>query len=486
MSARAPLVLAIDQGTSATKCILVNAGGQVAARASCPVAEATPRPGWVEQDAEEIWRSVQAAVRDCLAGQDPRAVTAVALSSQRESLVLWDRRTGAPLAPLISWQDQRTTADCDALRSEAVEAMVRERSGLPLDPMFSAAKARWLLDRHDPDRALTRAGRLCLGTVDSWLVSRFSGAHRIELGSAARTQLLDVRRACWDDDLLDLFGIPRAALPELTASSGPWPAAAGLAPLPDGVPLHAVMGDSHAALFAHGARGPGQVKATYGTGSSVMGLIAAPETLGTGLCLTIAWQAPGIAYAAEGNIRSAGSALRWLADLLGMSPADLGALGADAASGGVVLVPAFTGLGAPWWDDHASALIANLRLGTSRAQLARAALESMAHQVADVVAALGEIEALHVDGGPTRNAALVQLQADLLGRPVRRAEDTELSALGVAHMAGISAGLWSQQECLALPRAQRRFEPTMPQAERRAARATWHAALARARLSVPA
>jgi glycerol kinase len=482
MSARGPLVLAIDQGTSATKCVLVDAEGRIVARASSPLGESRPQPGWVEQDAEEIWLSVQTAVRDCLKGHDPRAVIAVGLSNQRESLVLWDRRSGTPLAPVVSWQDQRTTADCDALRTDAVEAMVRERSGLPLDPMFSAAKARWLLDRHDPGRAMARAGKVCLGTIDSWLVSRFSGAHRIELGNAARTQLLNVRQAAWDDDLLGLFGVPRAALPELTASCGPWPATSGLAPLPDGVPLHAVMGDSHAALFAHGARGPGQVKATYGTGSSVMGLIAGPQTLGAGLCLTIAWQTAEVVHAAEGNIRSAGSALRWMAELLGMSPAELGALGATAASDGVVLVPAFTGLGAPWWDDHASGLVANLTLGTGRVQLARAALESIAHQVADVVEALGAIEALHVDGGPTRNDSLVQLQADLLGCPVHRAEDTELSALGVAHMAGIGAGLWSPEECLALPRAQRAFAPAMPGTQRRAARRSWRVAIARARL----
>ena len=289
-----------------------------------------------------------------------------------------------------------------------------------------------------------------------------------------------------------LFDIPRALLPELVPSSGPWPAARGLPPLADGVALRAVMGDSHAALFAHGARAPGQVKATYGTGSSVMGLIAGPATLGAGLCLTIAWQAGAwqagawqtneVAYAAEGNIRSTGSTLAWLARVLDLSPGEVATLGGSAASDGVVLVPAFTGLGAPWWDDHASGLVANLTLGTGRAQLARAALESIAQQVADVVEAIGAVDELSVDGGPTRNDALMQLQADLLGCPVRRAEAAELSALGVAHMAGIGAGVWTPEATLALPRAGRRFAPAMEDGERRALRAAWHAALGRARL----
>lgn len=486
MSGRGSFILAIDQGTSATKCILVDTAGRVAARASCPLGEARPRPGWVEQDAEEIWCSVLGAVRDCLADRDPRSVAAVGISNQRESVVLWDRRSGAPMAPVVSWQDQRTTADCDALRTPAVERLVRERSGLPLDPMFSAAKARWLLDHYDADRTLARSGRLALGTIDSWLISRLSGAHAIELGNAARTQLLDIRRAAWDADLLELFAVPAAALPELRPSNGPWPVVRDVPGLPDGVPLHAVMGDSHAALFGHGATRPGQVKATYGTGSSIMGLIAQPEAIDTGVCLTIAWQMGEIAYAAEGNIRACGATLRWLADILGLSPSELAELGATARSEGAVLVPAFNGLGAPWWDDHAVGLITNLTLAAGRPQLARAALESMVHQVADVVEAVGTIETLYVDGGPTRNDALMQLQADLLGRPLRRTEDAELSALGVAMMAGIGAGLWSAEECRQLPRAQSIFVPAVPEPDRKAVRAAWHAAVARARFRPPA
>ncbi len=481
----APLILAIDQGTSATKCALVDAGGNIVARGAASIGEAHPRPGWVEQDAAEIWDSVRAAVRECLDDRNARAVAAVGLSTQRESLVLWDRRSGTPLAPMLSWQDQRTAALCDGLRSEATEHLVRSRSGLPLDPMFSAAKARWLLDAHDPDRSRARAGDIRLGTVDSWLLSRLSAsAHLTEAGNASRTQLLNTRAVDWDDDLLALFGIPRAVLPEIVASDGPFPAARGLPPLPDGVPVLSVMGDSHAALYAHGARAPGQVKATYGTGSSVMGLLAGPGDLDPGLCLTIAWQSGEPRFAAEGNIRSSGSALRWLADLFGRTPADLAELGASARASGVALVPGFTGLGAPWWDREAVGLIANLRLDTSLADLARAALDAIVQQVGDVIDAMrrsvGEVTELYTDGGPSRSEALMQMQADLLGCRVSRARDAELSALGVAHMAGISAGIWSVDSLAALPRPRDTFEPRMDEASRQAARAQWRGAVARA------
>jgi glycerol kinase len=255
----------------------------------------------VEQDALAIWHSVRLAVAQCLEGQDAGAVVAVGLSNQRESMLLWDRATGEPLGPMLSWQDQRGAAHCDALRAAGHAAAVQARSGLPLDPMFSAAKAHWLLRAYDPD------GRrdVCLGTMDSWLLSRFGGEHVIEAGNAARTQLLHVADVAWDDALLGWFGVKRAALPRVVGSTGPFPAARGLAPLPDGVPVLAVMGDSHAALYAHGAGRPGVVKATYGTGSSIMGLVERPEALDPGLSLTIAWW-PGCAAARRRRWR------RWL------------------------------------------------------------------------------------------------------------------------------------------------------------------------------
>lgn len=480
-----PLILAIDQGTSATKCVLVDAFGAIVGRGAAGLGEAHPQPGWVEQDASEIWTSVQRAVAQCLDGQDAGRVAAVGLSTQRESVVMWDRRTGAPLAPLLSWQDARTAGLCDEMRSRGAEATVRRRSGLPLDPMFSAAKARWLLDAHDPGRARARAGEVCIGTVDAWLLSRFDAEPLIEAGNASRTQLLGVAEAAWDDELLALFDVPRAALPRVVPSNGPFPPVRGLAPLPDGVPVLAVMGDSHAALFAHGARAPGQVKATYGTGSSVMGLLAQPGDLNPGLCLTIAWQlADRPQFAAEGNIRSSGSALRWLAELFGQTPEALSELGARSASRGVALVPGFTGLGAPWWDRNAVGLIAGLRLDTGLADLSRAALDAIVQQVADVVDAMrrsADVAELFTDGGPSRSDALMRMQADALGLPVSRARDTELSALGVAHLAGLGAGIWSADTLAGLARPRDRFEPAIDAGTRESARKHWAAAVARAR-----
>ena len=480
-----PLILSIDQGSSSTKCLLIDRQNQVVARGSAPLGEQHPRPGFVEQDPHELLASIRGAVAQCLDGQDPRAVVGVGLSNQRESLVAWDRRTGEPIAPLVSWQDQRSAADCETLRSPENEALIQRRSGLPLDPMFSAAKARWLLDHLDPERKRATAGDIALGTVDSWVLSRFSKRHVIEAGNASRTQLLDVRRAAWDDDLLRIFGVPRQALPEVLPSVGPFPAVVGLAPLPDGVPVLAVMGDSHSALFAHGGFAPGQVKTTYGTGSSVMGLIGTPGDLADGLCLTIGWAIERPAFAVEGNIRAAGATLRWMAEVLHIEVAELAELAARSRSDGVAVVPGFNGLGAPWWDKNAVGLITNCTLATGRGELARAALESIPHQICDVLDAVdrsvGRVLEIYADGGPTRNATLMQLQADLADRPVLPSRTAELSALGVAHLAGVGAGFWTLAELAELPRDRDRYTPAMADGERTSARARWSAAVARAR-----
>jgi glycerol kinase len=485
-----PLLLAIDQGTSGTKAILVNGTGAIVARGHAPIGETHPHPGWVEQDPSEIWHSVQRAVADCVAAQEADRVVAVGLSTQRESIVVWDRMTGAPLTPVISWQDQRTAALCDSLRSPEIERLVRSRSGLPLDPMFSAVKATWLRRNHAGAAAAIAAGRAVIGTIDSWLLSRFSNDEpAIEVGNASRTQLLHVAAVLWDPDLLELFDIPEAALPRLTRSVGPFPGTRDLAPLKDGTPVLAVMGDSHSALFAHGAFAPGQVKATYGTGSSVMGLIDRPEALESGVCLTIGWQIDRPAFAAEGNIRATGAALRWMAGILGMSVDAMTTLGARSESRGAVLVPGFTGLGAPWWDRDAVGLLTNLSLDTTPAELARAALEAVVHQVADVVDVIGQnvgaVHDLFTDGGPSRNDALMQMQADLLGCTIHRSAAAELSALGVAHMAGLGAGLWTWDALCALPRPRDTIRPNIIDDNRAAERAHWQAAVARARSGTP-
>lgn len=477
------LLLAVDQGTSATKAVVVDRAGQVVARASVGVGQVFPRPGWAEQDALEIWRSAQESVRLALDAIDPERVVAVGLSTQRESMLLWDRATGDPLGPLLGWQDTRGAARCAELRAAGHADRVRDLTGLPLDAMFSASKASALLDAHDPDRTRSRRGELCLGTVDSWLLWRIGGEHLVEAGNAARTQLLDLTTRTWDPWLLELFDVPVEALPAVVASTGPFVSCRNLAPLAPSVPVSGVLGDSHAALFAHAGWRPGQVKVTYGTGSSVMTVTRGGTAPGTGVARTIAWELDGPAYALEGNIRSSGATLTWLAALFGCTPAEVAAA-AGPSSDGVVLVPAFTGLGAPWWDDRVRATITGISAGTRLEHLGRAGLEAIASQVEDVVAAAEEsgdpIGTILADGGPTTNATLMQLQADTSGREVATSQVAELSALGAAHVAGLGAGVWSLADLERLPRERTAYAPRSTADERAARRRGWHAAVSSA------
>jgi glycerol kinase len=479
-----PRILAIDQGTSATKAVLVSSSGAIVSRGAAPLGQTHPRPGWAEQDADDIWASAQASVAVCLQGHDPGNVVAVGLSTQRESMLLWERATCRPVGPMLGWQDGRGAPLCSALRDQGHGERVRALSGLPLDPMFSASKATWLLDAYDPDRARSRRGELCLGTVDSWLLARLGGGHLIEAGNASRTQLLDLGTRQWDPWLLGLFNVPIEALPEVVGSMGPFTTARGLDPLPSSVQVLGVLGDSHAALFAHAGWRPGHVKATYGTGSSVMGLTDKASVGSAGLCRTIAWETDEPHLALEGNIRSSGATLTWLAQLLGTAPAEL-ADQAAASSDGVHLVPAFTGLGAPWWDESAVAVMDGMSFGTRREHLARAALESIAFQVEDVVAEVerevGPVATVLADGGPTGNSDLMQLQADTSARIVARALARDLSALGAAHLAGLGAGVWSWSDLDALAREREFFTPAEHAESRQQRMAGWHRALARSR-----
>ncbi|TWD75155.1 glycerol kinase [Kribbella amoyensis] len=484
MPAAEPLVLAVDQGSSATKAVLVDGSGQAVATGRAAVSERHPAPGHVEQSAHEILASVHQAVADCLDGYDATRVVAVGLSTQRESVVLWDSEDGEPVGPVLSWQDRRTVADVAELAErENVPELVLRRTGLPLDPMFSASKARWLLEHVDP-RAV-RSGRLRVGTIDAWLLHRLTGENRTELGNASRTQLLGLEGADWDDDLLNLFGIPRACLPEVSPSAGPLGKCQGLAPLPDGVPVTAVLGDSHAALFAHGVSEPGTVKVTYGTGSSVMGLVDPSTEVAAGLCRTIAWADPEPRFAVEGNIRATGATIRWLAGFLGSSPAEVVALAAESSSNGIHLVPGFTGLGAPWWDGSAVGLVSGLTLGSTPAQLARAAVESIAYQVEDVLAAVDAlgtpVTTVLADGGGTVDDGLMQLQADLSGRVVRRSTDGQLSAHGAARLAGVGCGLWSAADLPGLAPVYDDFRPALDPDLRERRLADWHDAVDRSR-----
>jgi glycerol kinase len=479
-----PFILAIDQGTSATKAALVNQAGNVVARASADLPARHPRRGWVEQSPAEIWHSLQKSVRACLSGTAASRLAGIGLSTQRESLLLWDRRTGQTLSPLISWQDQRTASMCREYASAA--AAVRQNSGLPLDPMFSATKARWLLDHFDPDRTRASRGDLCLGTVDAWLLRQLTGEHQIEVGNASRTQLMDIQTCQWSPQLLDLFGVPAQALPDIVSSVGPFGPRLDDGALPVKAPVLAVMGDSHAALFGHAGWRAGLVKATYGTGSSVMAASPGRADQASGLCETIAWQIGAQpARAVEGNIRSSGATLSWLAQLTSVSPAQLASIAAHAEADGTHLVPGFNGLGAPWWDPEATGLLTGLTLGTRLENVARAALESIAFQVNDLLMAIreatGEASVFSVDGGPAANSSLMQLQADLSGISVLRPKTADLSALGAAHLAGLAAGLWSLEDLDALPRPHDEFTPATNTTWRDSKVTSWRAAIRRAR-----
>ncbi len=423
-------VLAVDQGTSATKCVLLDPAGRIVRSASAPLAIAYPRPGWVEQRAEDVLESVHSASASVLEDVTTDEVVAVGLSTQRESALLWDRATGKPLDALLGWQDQRAAPVVRRLHHQATDIL--RITGLPLDPMFSAAKLTWLLDQHDPDRSLSRSGRLAVGTVDSWLMFALTGQHVIEAGNASRTQLLDLATGRWSSELLELFGVPQPVLPSIIPSEGHL-GTVGVGPLM-GLEIRAVLGDSHAALFAHADLGAA-AKVTYGTGSSVMRLGA---TADASVCRTLAWADPEPVLALEGNIRSSGSTLTWLAELFETTPERLSQLAASSSSEGVHLVPAFGGLAAPWWDERAQGLISGVTLGTRLPQLARAALESIALQVDAVVRSMGGTTAILADGGATTSDVLMQIQADLSEVPVRRARERDLSAIGAGLLAGRS------------------------------------------------
>ncbi len=482
------LVVAVDQGTSSTKAIVVDASGSIVASATVPLSQSHPRQGWVEQDASEIFASVVTAIGDALAGATG-TVASVGVSSQRESAVAWDAATGQPLGPVLGWQDRRTAATAQALTAAGHGDAVRATTGLPIDPMFSALKFAWLLDQVDPDRSRSRAGQIALGTVDSWIVTRLTGEHRIETGNASRTLLLDLTTGDWDDAMLALFDIPREALPRVAASNEPSSAVVGIEALGAGVTIGGVLADSHAALYGHGVREPGAVKVTYGTGSSVLGLLADGREPGAGLVRTVAWDIGSPVLAAEGNILSAGATLVWLSSVLSVEPSRLAAVAASTDdSDGVVLVPAFAGLGAPWWDDHAQGLITGLTLGTTADHLARAAFESIVFQVEDVLAAMdsgsgpgGRINTILADGGPAANAWLMQLQSDVSQRAVRVPASAGLSALGAAYLAGCTAGVWDDQQVQSFAAGSSEYTAQISASDAATKHHRWSAAVARSR-----
>ena len=473
-----PLILAIDQGTSSTKVIVVDSSGAVVAHGSAPLALRTPQPGWVEHEAGDIIASVHAAVAEACATIDSSRIAAVGISNQRESLVLWDRITGKAISPVVSWQDRRTTELCEDLLASGHGPRVRAISGLPLDPMFSAAKAAWLIREYADDGTVDQA----LGTVDSWLAWCLTGEHVIEAGNASRTSLVDLSTGDWSGELLGIFGIPASVLPRIVDSVGSVGLVRDLPGVPDGTPLSGILGDSHAALFAHAGWRPGVIKATYGTGSSVMALTGDAAVDSEGLCRTIAWRLPGDAAAVawEANILSTGATLQWLATVLNRPAAELAAHAARD-SGGVVLVPAFNGLGAPWWSRDAQAIMVGMSLATGAAELSRAALDSTILQVADVVDCMVDVgvpaSGLVADGGASDNLDLMGRQAGILGLPIQVSANPGLSALGAAYAAGVGAGIWSMTDLESMPREYINVEPSLDEQERRTLTTRWRAAL---------
>jgi glycerol kinase len=439
-------ILAIDEGTTNSKAILVSQDGEIIASGSAPVPIEHPQSGWVQQDAEKIWEATQQAISTCLTAAPDNEIVAVGISNQRESILIWDRQTGAPLGPVVTWQCRRTAGACNALKAAGHETEVIARTGLPLDPLFPPTKVAWLLKHHG-----TSTSDICIGTVDSWLIWKLSGgkAHATDKSNAARTQLFNLAEARWDDALCRLFGIDPSMLPEVHDTSHVFATTRNVAMVLDGVPVASAIGDSHAALFGHGAFNHGDGKITFGTGSSVMTTI--PEFIAppTGITTTIAWSINGRStFAFEGNILVSASILPWTATLLGLhdveSLLDLAQTVDDTQ--GIVLVPAHVGLGSPHWNSEARGIISGLSFGSGQAHIARAAVESIALQVYDIFAVMAAtakgIERLSVDGGPSQNPFLMQMVADYLGHSITPCRNAEVSALGAAHLAGLAIGFW--------------------------------------------
>lgn len=483
-------ILAIDQGTTNSKVSLFDECGTLAREASYPLEITYPRPGWVEQDPWALWHSVRAAAGEVLKDIAPQAIVCVAITNQRESVLLWDRRTGEPLGPCVTWQCRRSAPFCNELRQLGYAMLVFEHTGLTLDPMFSAGKARWLLDQIPNGRQRAANGEICLGTVDAWILWNLTAGqiHACDVTNASRTQLFNLRSLAWDDDLSGLFGLPLPMLPEVRLSSAYYGDTAATGTIPAGIPIGALIGDSHAALFGHAGFLPGSIKATYGTGSSLMTPTPVPVFSVVGLSTSLAWGYQKATYCLEGNIYATGAAVQWAAQLLQVEgPAAVDQLARSVSgSEGVYFVPAFTGLGAPHWKDDATGLLTGLRRNTLPAHVARAAIESIAYQICDVFEAMqseagAPLTQLLADGGAASNDLLMQFQADILGTPVLRSFISDVSALGAAYLAGLTMGIWtSLDDITTLPRPHNRFEPRMDASCRAALYDGWKQAVARA------
>ncbi len=486
-------ILALDQGTTSSRAIVFDRQGSIVAAAQQEFRQIFPQPGWVEHDANEIWASQSGVAVDALrkAGLTASDVAAIGITNQRETTVLWDRASGRPLGHAIVWQDRRTAGACDRLKRAGHAPLIKRKTGLVVDAYFSGTKLQWML-RHIPGaRARARAGELAFGTIDSWLVWNLTGGrvHVTDVSNASRTMLFNLQTCDWDDELLKLLDVPRSVLPEVRASSEVY----GECTLWGGaIPIAGIAGDQQAALFGQVCTRPGMVKNTYGTGCfMLMNTGPKPITSKHNLLTTVAWRVGGrTEYALEGSIFIAGAVVQWLRDGLGLikTAGEIEALAAQAAdNGGVYLVPAFAGLGAPHWDPYARGVLAGITRGTTSAHLARAALEGIAYQVHDVLQAMQadsgiRLKELRVDGGACANNLLMQFQADLLGVPVVRPRVAETTALGAAYLAGLAVGYWRDTtEMAELWQVDRRFVPARNPAGRKRLLAGWAKALARAK-----
>jgi glycerol kinase len=488
----AQLVLAIDQGTTGTTVLIIDPEGHIRGRAYGEIRQFFPRPGWVEHDPEEIFASAVALSKRALRAARARGtdVATIAIANQRETFVVWERRTGRPIGRAIVWQCRRSADIC--ARLHAHEGEIAKRTGLIVDPYFSASKLKWMLDRDRGLRRRAARGELCFGTIDSWLIFRLSGgrAHVTDFTNASRTMLFNLRERTWDGPMLKLFGVPSEMLPQAVESRGPIAEAGAGIITPHPIPIGAVIGDQQSALFGQGAVQPGQAKVTYGTGAFLLMHTGAKAMRSRDRLLSTAALGPAgePAYALEGAIFVAGAVVQWLRDGLGIirTAAETMELAASAqAVSGVYLVPAFVGLGAPWWDAQARGAIVGITRGTTAADVARAALDSIAYQVCDVCRALERdggrpIAEIGADGGAAANDYLMQFQADVLGRPVRRAAMLETTALGAAMLAGLACGVWrSPAELADLHGYGRIFKPRMASSRREELMRGWHDAVAR-------
>ncbi|HVV85880.1 MAG TPA: glycerol kinase GlpK [Kofleriaceae bacterium] len=485
-------VIAIDQGTTGTTVLVLDEELRLRGRGYCEFPQHYPQPGWVEHEPDQIWASVTAALGQAIgrAGVDAGAIAAIGITNQRETAVVWDRATGRPVHRAIVWQDRRTADRCAELKAGGHEARVRERTGLTLDPYFSGTKVRWIVDHLGKDAA---GAALAFGTIDSFLLWKLTGGavHATDVTNASRTLLFDLHTRAWSDELCALLGVDRALLPAVVPSAGVCGHTRGVPGLPDGIPIAGMAGDQQSAMFGQACFEPGDAKCTYGTGAFIlMNTGGTPVASTSGLLTTVAWEIPGeLAYALEGSAFIAGAAVQWLRDGLGFftAAAEVEALAASVPdSGGVVVVPAFTGLGAPHWRPEARGLITGLTRGTTRAHVARATLEGIALQNVDILRAMERdsgrtLRVLRVDGGAAANDLLMQFQADVLGVEISRPELVETTALGAAFLAGLGAGVWTSKDAIrATWREQRRFRPSAPAAEVEAHLARWAAAVAKA------